>query len=187
MKFNKSLIIGLGIVVICGAGVSYSLVKYEENEVLSKEQAQEIVLQKVPNGNIIEIEYDSDEISPKYDSKVLKDNVLYEVDVDANTGSIINFEEEIIQQDTTKNTKDKLISEQNAKNIMLKKVPNATIKTIHLDKEHKESEYEGELIKGDKKYEITINAKTGQVKEFSQEIINKKTYDNQYGELQIND
>ena len=187
MKFNKSVAIGLGLIVICGAGLSYWLMR-NSDAVLSQEQAQEIILQKVPNGNIVEIAYENDD-TPKYNSKVSKDNVVYEVDVDAKTGDIVEYEQEIIQNNNTNNktnnSSEKLISEKEAQDIMLKKVPDATIKSIHLDKDHDGDEYKGVLVKSNEKYEITVNAKTKEVKEFSHEMISKS--DKEYGQLEIND
>ncbi|MEG2786835.1 MAG: PepSY domain-containing protein [Romboutsia sp.] len=188
MKFNKSLIIALGLVVVCGVGVSYSLAKEDKSEYLTKEQAKTIILEKVPDGKILEFAYDNEDNSPKYDSKVVKDNMKYEVDVDAETGNIVNFTQEVLKETNTKKTPDKLISEDKAMDIMLQKVPKATVQTFHLDKEGKSPEYEGELVKADTKYEITVDAKTGDIKEFSHEQIKvKDTTDDQYGDIKIDD
>lgn len=64
------------------------------------------------------------------------------------------------------------IGEAKAKSIMLSKVPGATIKKFYLDND-RTPEYEAELIKGDIEYEISIDARTGSIKEFSKEFIEK--------------
>ena len=46
MKFRKSVIIRIGILVICGVGVSYSLTKHNKAEYLTEEQAKTIILEK---------------------------------------------------------------------------------------------------------------------------------------------
>lgn len=115
----------------------------------------------------------------------------YQVDVDAETGKIINFEQEVLKDQNNGKTSDKLISEDKAMDIMINKVPKATVQKFNLDKDGKNVEYEGVLTKADTKYEITVDAKTGDIKEFSHEQIKvkdtKADKDNQYGDIEIND
>ncbi|MBN8047031.1 PepSY domain-containing protein [Paraclostridium bifermentans] len=191
MKINKAIIIALGLVVICGVGVSYSLVKDDKAEYLTKDQAKNIILEKVPDGKILEFSYDNENNSPKYESEIVKDTMKYQVDVDAETGKIINFEQEVLKDQNNGKTSDKLISEDKAMDIMINKVPKATVQKFNLDKDGKNVEYEGVLTKADTKYEITVDAKTGDIKEFSHEQIKvkdtKADKDNQYGDIEIND
>lgn len=191
MKINKSIIIALGLVVICGVGVSYSLVKDDKAEYLTKDQAKNIILEKVPDGKILEFSYDNENNEPKYESEIVKDTMKYQVDVDAETGKIINFEQEVLKEQNGVKPSDKLISEDKAMDIMMNKVPKSTIQKFNLDKDGKNAEYEGELTKADTKYEITVDAKTGEIKEFSHEQIKAKDTkadtDNQYGDIEIND
>ncbi|EQK42578.1 peptidase propeptide and YPEB domain protein [[Clostridium] bifermentans ATCC 638] len=191
MKINKAIIIALGLVVICGVGVSYSLVKDDKAEYLTKDQAKNIILEKVPDGKILEFSYDNENNSPKYESEIVKDTMKYQVDVDAETGKIINFEQEVLKDQNNVKTSDKLISEDKAMDIMINKVPKATVQKFNLDKDGKNDEYEGVLTKADTKYEITVDAKTGDIKEFSHEQIKvkdtKAAKDNQYGDIEIND
>lgn len=191
MKINKAIIIALGLVVICGVGVSYSLVKDDKAEYLTKDQAKNIILEKVPDGKILEFSYDNENNSPKYESEIVKDTMKYQVDVDAETGKIINFEQEVLKDQNNGKTSDKLISEDKAMDIMINKVPKATVQKFNLDKDGENAEYEGVLTKADTKYEITVDAKTGDIKEFSHEQIKvkdtKADKDNQYGDIEIND
>lgn len=53
---------------------------------------------------------------------------------------------------------------------MLSKVPNSKITKFYLDNDNT-PEYEGTLINGNNKYDITINAITGAILEFEKEII----------------
>ncbi|GIM32108.1 PepSY domain-containing protein [Paraclostridium bifermentans] len=191
MKINKAIIIALGLVVICGVGVSYSLVKDDKAEYLTKDQAKNIILEKVPDGKILEFYYDNENNSPKYESEIVKNTIKYQVDVDAETGKIINFEQEVLKDQNNIKTSDKLISEDKAMDIMINKVPKSTVQKFNLDKDGKNAEYEGVLTKADTKYEITVDAKTGDIKEFSHEQIKvkdtKADKDNQYGDIEIND
>lgn len=191
MKIDKPIIIALGLVVICGVGVSYSLVKHDKAEYLTKNQAKNIILEKVPDGKILEFSYDNENNSPKYESEIVKDTIKYQVDVDAETGKIINFEQEVLKDQNDRKTSDKLISEDKAIDTMINKVPKATVQKFNLDKDGENAEYEGVLTKADTKYEITVDAKTGDIKEFSHEQIKvkdtKADKDNQYGDIEIND
>lgn len=191
MKINKSIIIALGLVVICGVGVSYSLAKDDKAEYLTKDQAKNIILEKVPDGKILEFSYDNENNAPKYESEIVKDTMKYQVDVDAETGKIINFEQAVLKDQNNVKTSDKLISEDKAMDIMINKVPKATVQKFNLDKDGKNAEYEGVLTKSDTKYEITVDAKSGEIKEFSHEQIKvkdtKADKDNQYGDIEIND
>lgn len=170
-------------------GVSYLLAKDDKAEHLTKNQAKNIILEKVPDGKILEFSYDNENNSPKYESEIVKDTMKYQVDVDAETGKIINFEQEVLKDQNDGKTSDKLISEDKAMDIMMNKVPKSTIQKFNLDKDGKNAEYEGVLTKVDIKYGITVDAKTGDIKEFRHEQVKdtKADKDNQYGDIEIND
>lgn len=220
MNLKQLGILGIGTVV--GLTVSAGLISTNANpnaniNLITSEEAKEIILKKVPNGTFTEFSFDSDDKTPKYDSTVIKDNIEYEVDVDAKTGEVIKFEKEKIsinktstnssvstnnatttnnnsnntanssatnnntasntQNNTVNNANTKastsLIGEAKAKQIMLDKVPGATFRTFYLDNDYT-PEYEGELIKDNVEYDISVDAKTGKIIEFSQEAL----YDN---------
>ena len=169
------------------------------SNLITEEKARTIMLDKVPGATITEFSYDKDDSVPKYEGTLVKDNYEYEIDVNAKTGEVIKFEKEKIdtsnnssnsstnnQQSTTKpdstqnnvnnsstNTQSSsYIGEAKAKSIILSKVPGATINKFYLDNDET-PEYEAELVKGDMEYEISIDAKTGSIKEFSKEHIDK--------------
>ena len=62
------------------------------------------------------------------------------------------------------------IGEAKAKSIMLSKVPGATIRSFHFDIDST-PEYEAELVKDGYEYDISVNALTGAIREFSKERI----------------
>ena len=205
MKAKQYLTLGLGIVAGFGisvVGVSYASQNLVSNvKQVTPEVAKSIMLNKVPGANILEFSYDGDDKTPKYDGTLIKDNYEYEVDVNAKTGQIIKFEKEAIfthnsngnannasantqqsttQQSTTQNnnastTRKANIGESKAKSIMLNKVPGATISKFYLDNDAT-PEYDGELIKGDYEYDISVDAVTGEIREFSKERI--RNYNN---------
>jgi len=186
---------------------------------ITSQEAKNIMLNKVPGATIIEFSYDGDEVTPKYDGKLIKDNCEYEIDVNAKTGAIIKFEQENIyngninnntgansNQTTTKpststsnsqattkpststnnntavqqkpvqqsqSSSSSYIGEARAKQIMLSKVPGATFKSFYLDYDDGRAEYEAELVKGDYEYDITVDARTGAIRDFSKDYIEK--------------
>ena len=70
---------------------------------------------------------------------------------------------------------------------MLSKVPGATIRSFHFDNDST-PEYEAELVKGGYEYDISVDARTGAIREFSKDRIDgydddrydDDRYDNDY-------
>ena len=192
MNAKQYLTLGLGLVA--GFGISVAGVSYASQNLVSNvkqvtpEVAKSIMLNKVPGANILEFSYDGDDKTPKYDGTLIKDNYEYEVDVNAKTGQIIKFEKEAVfvanngsanntstnnQQATTQQStaaKNSYIGEAKAKSIMLNKVPGATIRSFYFDGDST-PEYDGELIKDGYEYDISVDAVTGAIREFSKERI----------------
>lgn len=250
MKLKELLIMGVGIAIVGSivsvAGISYASTNKKNNdqskiELITSDKAKSIMTGKVPGGNIVEFSYDASSVeAPKYDGVLIKDNVEYEVDVNAKTGEVIKFEEKNIaitrenkeaeekaaqeaaaqkaaeeaaaqkaaeeaaaqkaaeeaaaqnavqqqanssattntQQQTnssvTTNTQQQgsstsgLISAEKAKSIMLSQVPGGTLIKFEFDYDHT-PEYEGEIISGDWEYDITVDARTGNIIEFEKE------------------
>lgn len=131
-------------------------------------QAKEILKQNLPGSNILVCYYDEDD--NKYDCKVLKDNIVYEIEIDAYSGKIIeiekddDFDDNNHNNNSNTNDNNSIIGAEKAKSIMLDKVPGGKIVKFEYDEDDKE--YESEIIKGNTEYEITINAITGKILEF---------------------
>lgn len=69
--------------------------------ILSEQQAKEIALEKTMGGNVVKIEFDkADDPGEKdsYEIKIIKEQIEYELDIDANTGEIIKYEEEVLHK-----------------------------------------------------------------------------------------
>lgn len=248
MKLKELLIMGVGIAIVGSivsvAGISYASTNKKNNdqskiELITSDKAKSIMTAKVPGGNIVEFSYDASSVeAPKYDGVLIKDNVEYEVDVNAKTGEVIKFEEKNIaitrenkeaeekaaqeaaaqkaaeeaaaqkaaeeaaaqkaaqeaaaqqaaqqqaaqqqaaqqqaNSSVTTNTQQQgastsgLISAEKAKSIMLSQVPGGTLIKFEFDYDHT-PEYEGEIISGDWEYDITVDARTGNIIEFEKE------------------
>ncbi|RSD29547.1 PepSY domain-containing protein [Mesobacillus subterraneus] len=152
---------------------------------LTKEKAIELALAKA-DGQVTEISLDEDDNRVHYDIEIKDDKYEYELDLDAITGEIFEFEKnrddhakaasgattpsgkanpDSSKEQTAAKTSN-LISEKEAIAIALKAAP-GTLTEVELDDDHK---YEIEIKDGKIKYELSINAKTGAIDEFEKEI-----------------
>ncbi len=67
--------------------------------VIGLEKAKAIVLNKLPGGKIVEIELDYDDGRKIYEGEAQKDNMEYDFEIDAGTGTVLKWEEERIDWD----------------------------------------------------------------------------------------
>lgn len=208
-RLAKGLIMGTLGVFISGGALTFAVNKTNQTNysnlntqnLITPEKAKEVMLSKVPNGTFIEFSFDdSDDYNdiPTFDGKLIKDNIEYDIEINAKDGSIFKLEKEVLLnpsnntnsnntaqktpnkvdntntnnllQGTTTTKPQKFIGEEKAKNIMLSKVPNSNITKFYLD-DDSTPEYEGILINGNTKYDISVNALTGDILEFEKEII----------------
>ena len=179
---------------------------------IGSSKAKSIMLNKVPGATVKSFSFDGDG-TPEYDGELIKDGYEYDISVDARTGAIREFSKERIagyntntnKPNTTTNTNkpntttssnnkpntttssSSYIGTAKAKSIMLSKVPGATIRSFHFDNDST-PEYEAELVKGGYEYDISVDARTGAIREFSKDRIDgydddrydDDRYDNDY-------
>ena len=162
MKLKKMVAIGLGVVLTSSTVLSQVGAVDAASKLIGSTKAKEIMLKKVPGAKIVKFRLDNDR-TPEYEGELTKGSYKYEIDVNAKTGKITDYEKEKI-----KTSSSKYIGETKAKEIMLKKVPGAKIVKFKLDKDDT-PEYEGELTKGSYKYEISVNAITGKITDFEKD------------------
>lgn len=150
---------------------------------ISKDEAKGIALDLV-NGEIIKFKLDdlNDDDTPEYEIVIIKDGVKYEIEIDAFSGKVKEFEkdddnhknyvkdtknERIANKDL--NSKRGIISQDKAKSIALGKVNGKIVKFKLDDDDDDDIEYEIEIIKDGIKYEIEIDAYTGVITEFERD------------------
>ena len=95
-------------------------------------------------------------------------NVNNNITTNKNTSANVNSN--ATTNKNTSTTNKTYIGEAKAKSIMLSKVPGATIRSFHFDIDST-PEYEAELVKDGYEYDISVNALTGAIREFSKERI----------------
>ena len=90
--------------------------------------------------------------------------------VTTNKNTTTNVNNNVTTNKNTSTTNNKYIGEAKAKSIMLSKVPGATVRSFHFDIDST-PEYEATLVKDGYEYDISVNALTGAIREFSKERI----------------
>ena len=128
MKIKRNIAIGLGVIMTAGtlvAGMSYvsadtkdknTNTKVEQQASISKQsyitesEAKDIMNNKVPGVEIIEFKLEKDDGILQYDGTLIKDNMEYDIDVNAEMGKIISFEKEIYDEEDK--TEDQLSKDQ---------------------------------------------------------------------------
>ena len=86
MKSKKYVILGVGIIAVIGLAVGAYYVSQNSvsnEKLVTPEEAKSIMLDKVPGAKVLELSYDGDEKTPKYDGTLIKENFSY-VDVLSN-------------------------------------------------------------------------------------------------------
>ena len=123
-----------------------------------------------------------------YNNPTINNSTSTNSNTNANNNVATNNNTNVNNNVTTNNngitTNTTYIGESKAKSIMLSKVPGATIRRFHFDNDST-PEYEAELIKDGYEYDISVNALTGGIIEFSKERIepyddDRYDYDDDY-------
>ncbi len=162
---------------------------------LSRQEALDIAFAKVPGAaaeHVKEFELDDrDDRDAKYEIDLVVDGVKYELEIDARTGRLKEFEREEdrstkssqSKDDTnvskdSNNSKRDLLSRDEVLAIVFEKVEGATadhITEFELDdKDERDAEYEVDLVVNGVKYELEIDARSGRILEFERDDDNKK-------------
>ena len=118
-----------------------------------------------------------------------KDNVEYDYEIDANTGEVISSDKDMendkpSMSDNQQNQdasavnqgETSTITEQEAKEIALKKVSGATekdIKEFKKDRDDGKTYYDGKIVYDKKEYEFEIDAQTGTITEWDIDSVNE--------------
>lgn len=156
----------------------YNADKSNEDNMLDKyigeARAKEIALE-LANGEIIEFkldDYDDDgDDNPEYEIKIIGDGYKYEIEIDAYTGRVLEFEKEASHKDAPSKSAKQLIGNERAKGIALGLVNGKIVKfeLDDYDDDDDDPKYEIEIIANGSEYEIEIDAYTGRVLEFEKD------------------
>ncbi|MBD7985410.1 PepSY domain-containing protein [Sporosarcina sp. Sa2YVA2] len=144
------------------------------DKMITEEQAVAIAKGKV-NAVVTDIELDNDDKRFYYDIELEDDKFEYEVIVNAITGEIIKFSKENLN-DSTVVQKGEVMSQEKAVSIAQTKAK-GTVKGIELEKDNGRMIYEVKLMDDEYKYEVELDAVTGEVLEFDKERYYKLAVD----------
>ena len=150
------------------------------------EKAMEIALAQLPGATLKEIDFDYDD-GMVYEAELLKDGYEYDIEIDALTGAVVKWEYEEDEhwsgthesapatgpessgsgtqitpnpQPSQSQQQTTLITEQEAKNLVLAQVPGATIVEFERDTDDGRAVYKGEAVLDGREYEFEIDAST---------------------------
>lgn len=146
-------------------------------DALTEDEAKAIALKdadiKEKDITNIRIKKDLDDGRTVYEVEFYVQNEEYDYEIDVNTGKIISkdydIEDDFYNQTTTANGSD--ISQNEAIEIVLKRVPGATKQDVRikLDVDDGHRIYEGEVYYNQTEYEFELSAADGKILEWSEE------------------
>lgn len=145
---------------------------------ITEEQAKAIALEKAglteADTIAIAVKQERDDGVSVYNVDIYTADRDYEYDVAVADGAIYSQESEPVERITSTNVNTK-VSLDEAKKALLAKVPGAADENlrISLDRDDGRYNYEGEIIYGDRSYEYEMNAETGDIYEWSEELLNR--------------
>lgn len=136
---------------------------------ITEEEAKAIAYEnagvKAKDVTSVQVKKDMDDGVLIYEVEFFTATKKYEYDIKASDGKVLKLENETIKNSQTGNTNQKQLTEDEAKNIVLKKVSGATQDDIRikLDNDDGRLQYEGKVIYDGTEYEFDIDAYTGEV------------------------
>ncbi len=123
----------------------------------------------------IRVQKDYDDGVTVYDVEFYAGTTEYDYEIDASTGEIrsrdFDIEHDFNSDKTETSGSTDLLSEEKASKLVLSKVEGASAQNLRIVLEHDDGQeiYEGEIRYNGMEYEFELNAKTGDILEWSQE------------------
>ena len=142
----------------------------DETGYIGTEKAKEIAIEKAGGGEVVSLEMDIENGRMVYEGELVKDGVEYDFDIDALDGTVIKWEKD--GYDGSSTAPSSLIGKEKAKEIVLNKIPGASITKLELDEEDGIWLYEGKAKLGETVYEFEIKADDGSIMEWKSESKN---------------
>ena len=183
---NKKIIAIPALLIAIGGGAVFAqsdlFVQAVNNPSISAGEAKKIALKQL-DGEIIGFEFDADDRTPHYEIDIVKDNEKIEVKVDADTGKAVVTERENIRTIKTENpvktdgtvkatdsaNNSSVITEEQAIEIAQAKAK-GTVTDIELDEDDNRLIYEIEIRNGKMEYDFEIDAKTGDIIKYEEDL-----------------
>ncbi|MCU6732773.1 PepSY domain-containing protein [Diplocloster agilis] len=144
---------------------------------ISEEEAAKIALSdagmKESGLSYLKTELDAEDGGYRYEVEFYVENQKYEYDIDAADGKIISKKSELKNKKAGAGASASQISESEARQIALQKVPGASDSDVRmkLDEEDGRPVYEGKIIYKDMEYEFEIDTTDGTVLKWKEESV----------------
>lgn len=149
----------------------YNVNRTSKKKIMSKSAIKKLAKKKVKNATITSIVKKWDDGVDVYKVKMQTGTKKYSLEYHARTGKLLEYEWDLLKKSSKKDTTEKYIGVEKAKQIALKKVPGADVIKIEFDTDDGVPVYEIEMIKGKYEYEIEIHAKTGEILDYEKELL----------------
>jgi uncharacterized membrane protein YkoI len=134
----------------------------ETLKTISEIKAKEIALGETKGGIVAKSKIKEDNGMKKYEITIIKQNEKFTVEISATSGKVLDFEQEIKDQDAPQGVSP-TISLENAKKAALDKIKGSVTKA-ELDHEDKQLVYEVEIMTADhREVEVIVDAVNGKV------------------------
>lgn len=145
----------------------------EEQTMIDEEQAKTVALGQVPNGTIVEISQDLNDLRPNYEFTIQEENYEYEIEVDAYTGMVTKIDQDfkLFDGSTMENTQELTIDEAKAKEIALVQVPKGTVTKVSFEGNEYIPNYEVDIVAEGYEYEFEIDARDGRILKMQKDLI----------------
>ena len=142
---------------------------------VTEESVRALVMEKLPDAVIKNLSYDYEDGRPVYEIEAYVGYVEYDIEIDANTGSIVKWKEETeddaaVHQSNAAAGSAGIISDADARALVSSRVPEALITELKLDHDDGVQLYEGEAKQGVYEYEFEIDAYTGEFLKWEEKI-----------------
>ncbi|KZB90520.1 hypothetical protein A2U94_15420 [Bacillus sp. VT 712] len=175
MKLATTLLTGTLILGGLGAG-AYAMTDKQplqsvsaNSTTISEEQAKEIALEQTNGGNITKMSVDTDDRTKKYEFDIVNGEFEYDVDIDFNSGKVVEFDQERLDSDDDDDRDDGIsieeakLSLEEAKKLALKEQAGTIVET-ELDRDDNQLRYEIEIHTDDNhEVNVDIDAMNGNV------------------------
>ncbi|AQX56236.1 PepSY domain-containing protein [Priestia flexa] len=175
MKLATTLLTGTLILGGLGAG-AYAMTDKQplqsvsaNSTTISEEQAKEIALEQTNGGNITKMSVDTDDRTKKYEFDIVNGEFEYDVDIDFNSGKVVEFDQEHLDSDDDDDRDDGIsieeakLSLEEAKKLALKEQAGTIVET-ELDRDDNQLRYEIEIHTDDNhEVNVDIDAMNGNV------------------------
>lgn len=144
---------------------SYSI---QNRKNLSQSKIKTKARKAVKGASVTAIHLTVDDGLSEYKVTLKKGNRQYKLLYNAKNGKLLEYEWKLTASSSSSSSK--YIGSAKAQSIALKKVPGATVVKAEFDNDDGISVYEVELRKGVYEYEIKIDAKSGNILEYEQDV-----------------